>query len=56
MICVEKPIFSHLGKLDPFFEKVDSAFNVGDAPSLEAEKREQAKEGGENNINDENAD
>lgn len=35
MICVEKPIFSHLEKLDPFFEKVDSAFNFEEPSETE---------------------
>ena len=44
MICVEKPIFSHLGKLDPFFEKVDSAFNFAEPFESETEEVENMSE------------
>ena len=44
MICVEKPIFSHLGKLDPFFEKVDSAFNFAEPSEIETEEVENMSE------------
>lgn len=40
MICVEKPIFSHLGKLDPFFEKIDSAFDFAEPSKTENGERE----------------
>lgn len=41
MILVEKPIFSLLGRHDPFFAKVDSAFNIWEPQSVTPENNEQ---------------
>lgn len=40
MICVERPIFSHLGRLEPFFKRIDSAFDFVDPESFDPDGSE----------------